>query len=669
MTIDEVLALRHPDGHRWSPDGSRLAFLWHEGGANQLWVADVASGELKRCSEGTATVSDFDWRPGSDTLVYAQGDDIWVLEPGRGPRRITETPGREGLPRWSPDGSLVAFVREGGIWLWRPADGYTRALELPGRVAPDAHAPGYRWSPDGKAIAFAFIDGERRDLGVVCLETGRTVWRTRTDDPETHFVWLDGRRLYFTVTRDTNRRRDHYLMDLGPLLEHSRARVHEPGPAWPQPRLVHVEEERKGLLFAVEPQVSPAGDAVLLVLGHSGWDHLYVLDVASGALRQLTDGECEDVGHAYDLPRWSPDGRRVLFASNRTDPGHRQLWTVDAASGALTQLTDEPGTSATGIWSPDGRHIAYAYCGPYDPADLWLMEADGSAKRQLTRSLPATWTREKMIAPEHVTFASAGGWEIHGYLYRPPDLEPGRRYPALVWVHGGPIRQMRDGWHPMHSYAIFHAFTQYLCHRGYVSLCVNFRGGIGYGRAFEQGTYLSMAVDDAWDVVNAGRYLKSLPYVDPERVGVWGISYGGYMTLAVLTKHPDEFRVGVNLAGIWDEKLWVEWAERHYRNAAAYFVARLGGREEERPEVWHNASPRHWVHQMKAPLINLHGTRDEAVPFNQLDAIVKDCVEHGKTFETHYYPDEPHVFVSPKTWRDAFGKIERAFDRHLKGAG
>jgi dipeptidyl aminopeptidase/acylaminoacyl peptidase len=670
ITLEEVLHVRHPDAHRWSPAGGRLAFIWHDGGEDHLWIIETTTGVTFQLSSGTESVTDFDWHPRGDALAYAQGGDlwvVWVVAPDQAPVRITETPTKESAPRWSPAGGRLAFIRDGQLWIWRPEDGSSRAIDLPGRLLDDPRIPAYRWSPDGSAVAcmLARSPEAERELAVVSLDDGRVAWRTTVGEHQGHVQWMDATRLYYSATRNIQRRREHYLVDLTANLAGRGDGTAAPGA--PAARLLHVEQDEKGLMFAVEPQRSPDGAALLLVLRHTGWDHLFAIDVASGHIRQLTDGNCEDTGHAYDLPRWSADGRLILFASNRTDLGHRQLWELDVASGGLRQLTHSPGTATQGVWSPDGKWIAYQFCGPADPADLWLIDARGETPRRLTRSLPPSWTADKMVAPVHVTFPSARDWTIHGYLYAPPALVPGHRHPALVWVHGGPVRQMRDGWHPLHSYAIFHAFTLYLAHRGYVTLAVNFRGGIGYGVGFEQGTHLAIGVDDVADVVSAGRYLKTLPYVDPDRVGVWGISYGGHMTLSALTKHPDEFTVGVNIAGIWDESAWVRWAEREYRTAVGYFKARLGGAEDVRPDVWREASPRHWVAQMRAPLINFHGTKDEAVPFAQLDEIVKDCVAHGKEFETHYYPGEAHVFTHRRTWADAFPKIERAFDRYLNG--
>lgn len=678
LTLEEVLRVKHPDQHRWSPAGRWVAYLWHDWGDDHLWLADTATGAVAQVSRaGAGRVVEYAWHPRGDALAYVQGDDLWMLRPLAGglPVRVTDGALRPSGICWAPDGHALAFVREGTLWLWLPEPGTMRTLALPGRVVGGPQIPPLRWAADGRAIACALErpDGERR-VAVARTGDGRVVWQAPVGEPGGFFLWIDGGRFYYAATRDTNRRREHYLVDLRALLEDPGvAPTGGAGPAGSpgqaggtaRVRLLHVEVDPKGLLMPVEPQPSPDGRCLLFVLRHTGWDHLFLFDLDTGWMRQLTSGACEDLGHVYDVPQWSPDGRLVLFASNRTNPGHRQLWTVDVQRGSLARLTEAPGTAVEGRWAPDGEQIVYRFCGPQDAADLWLIGAQGGHPRRLTASLPQTWTADKMIAPAPVTFASAKGWTIHGYLYAPPHRAEGRRYPALVWVHGGPMRQMRDGWHPLHAYAIFHAFMLYLAHRGYVTLAVNFRGGIGYGVAFEQGTYLAIGVDDVADVVAAGEFLRTLPYVDAARVGVWGISYGGQMTLAALTKHPEAFALGINIAGVWDEAAWCRWAQRHYPTAAEYFRARLGGDETLHPEVWRQASPRHWVAQMRAPLVTFHGTQDEAVPLEQLDLLVADCVAHEKTFEAHHYPGEAHVFVHRATWADAFRKIERALARYL----
>lgn len=663
LTLDTALAVRFPGTHKWAPTSRALAFLWEDGGAQDLWWVTPEGGEPRRLSagEGDRRVTDFDWRPDGREIAYVEDGDLYLVDPEGGrPRRLMETPAKETCPRYSPDGARLAFERNGALWIHDLATGGQRQVEGPGKLYGET-APGpFSWAPDGDYLACAFRDEQGLELAVVRPD-GTEVWRSGDGLPKGPYGWAGPRRLWYWATRRDWTQRGLWVLDLpaGPADAGTAA-----ADARLRPRFLLAEEEPRGLSFPVEAVPSPGGDALCLVLGRTGWDHLYRVDLESGQVGQLTDGDCEDVGHAYCKPQWSPDGRTIAFSSNRVDPGHRHLFLVDVASGSLRQLTAGRATDAIPKWSPDGRWIAYCHTSPWEPNDLWVLEVATGRARQLTRSLPPAWGREQMVEPEHVTFEGAHGWTIHGYLYRPPGLRPGERVPALVWVHGGPVRQMRDGWHPLHGYAVFYAFHQYLAHQGFASLWVNYRSGIGYGRAFEQGNYHAMAVDECADVVAAGRFLKSLDFVDPARVGVWGISYGGYLTLAALTKHPDVFACGVNVAGIWDFDLWQAWASRRYPGGGGFFRARLGD-PAEHPEVWKNASPKHWVAAITRPSLHLHGTADEAVPFEQLDAIVRDLVAHEKPFETVYYPDETHVFTWRRTWKDAFPKVEAFFRRHL----
>jgi dipeptidyl aminopeptidase/acylaminoacyl peptidase len=383
-------------------------------------------------------------------------------------------------------------------------------------------------------------------------------------------------------------------------------------------------------------------------------------------MRQLVGGGHEDFAYAGDEPSWAPDSRRAAFSSSNGDLHERHIWIIDALTGAMSKKDSLPGTNGQPKWSPDGGKILFAHSDVYKNLDLWVMDAASSGDpRQITHSMPANWTPANISVPEHVTYKGAQDWEIHGFLTRPAGFDPSKKYPALVWVHGGPVRQMRQGFHPLHSYAVFHAFHQYLAQKGYVSLSINFRGGIGYGRTFRTGLYRKMGVDDVTDVVNAGMYLKSMPFVDADRVAVWGLSYGGYMTLHAMTQYPDVFAMGINVAGIWDFTQWTRWIQSRRGSQGGLFVTYFGGFPEESPELYRIGSPFTYAENLKNPLINVMGTADANVDFEQLDRIVLDCVRLGKTYEAYYYPKEVHMFRWRTTWADAFPKIEREFEKYL----
>ena len=296
--------------------------------------------------------------------------------------------------------------------------------------------------------------------------------------------------------------------------------------------------------------------------------------------------------------------------------GERHIFKHCLKTGTDTKVIGLEGTNSMAKLSSKGK-ICFVHCDQYRNMDIWVANPDGQNPVQVTFSMPEALTPEKQFVSEEVSFESAGGLTIYGYLMKPKNIAEGTKIPALVWVHGGPVRQMRPGWHPLRTYALFHGLNQYLVHRGYAVLSVNFRGGIGYGRDFRNALFHKMGVDDVADVVNAAKYLKSLPYVDPDRVGVWGISYGGYMTLHSLTQYPDVFKAGVNIAGIWDFIQWTKWADGHYGKGAGLFKAYLGGEPEDSPNCMLKLF-RLLRRQHDQTLLNLHGTADANVDFELL---------------------------------------------------
>lgn len=661
LTLEQVLAITYTSGHAWSPDGSRIGFIHDDGGRFLLRVAHVDSGEIVEASQGDDAVTEFGWGPGGE-LAYVHGGQVFLthgphLGTPAAPRMRLFAPAApvSGLA-WAPVGRALACVSGGRAWVIDLVGPSIRDLRVPGRARALYHEPPIVWAPDAGALAVGVVHGDRWDLAVVG-HAGNVVWQSETEELEGPAAWLRADRLLFARASADYTARQWWLLAME---DASTAGPREAGV-----RLVWTEREPEGLGASFAPQALPDGRGAVLVLRHEGWWHPYVLDTETGTVRTLSGGACEDVGHAVDLPRVSPDGREVVFSSNRANLGQRHLIAVDLESGAARPLTPGAGTSVEPAWSPDGRRIAFKHSTLYHAPEIWTVARDGGGMRRLVGAMPEGVHPERFPVPELVHTRGADDWEIPGYLLTPPrPLTPGRRHPALVYVHGGGMRQMREGFPPLEAYAFFYAVSLWLAGRGIVSYLVNYRGGIGYGKTFEQGNSGGLGVLECEDCVRAGEYVKTLPFVDPARVGVWGLSYGGWLTLASLVRSPETFALGINIAGIWDFDHWMAWAKEHYRPPYDYFLGRAGARARH-PEVWDAASPGRLVERLRAPLVNFHGTADEAVPFEQLDLIVRDCVAHGKQFETHYYPGESHLFTRRDTWRDALRKVEDALRRYL----
>jgi len=699
LTLNELLDVKYLGAWDWSPDDRWLAYLWDDGGKVDLWLVESAGGTPPRkLTSAKGRVSGFDWNPADGSLLVAMDKDLWLASPddiddgGGGGwfslQPLTQTRAVEAAPSWSPQGRVAAFVRDQTLWLYDFEAQVAREVAVNGTVAQLAFGPGpaLNWSPGGEMLCFRFMDEDKVVQIAVASPQGELLWQTaRRGKTAANADWLSEKDLFYGVSAQGGMAKDFYRVDLAfdsGAAEGARdyKAIGVPTPLHPRPELVYTARDAtgRGTARMLDFSIGPQGRRVLLHLEDDGWYHHYLLDVGSGKAQQLTFGQCEDLAHAGDAVAWSPDGARFIYASNRNSPRERHLWLYDLEAGAEVKLLEFPVTNAQPRWSHRGDRIVFTHCDVHRPLDLWVVDLPGGGFppelptlspqdcRQLTNSLPDTWTEAKYSLPQHITYKGALDWDIDGFLVKPKDFDAGKRYPALVWVHGGPIRQLRGSWHPLRSYALFYGFNQYLAHQGYVTLSINFRGGIGYGRDFRNALYHKMGVDDLEDVVKAGRYLKGLPFVDPDLVGVYGLSYGGYMTLHALTQYPDEFALGVNIAGIWDFAQWTRWIESRYGKQGGLFKTYFGGAPEESPELYSQGSPVTFKEGLKRPLINFHGTADANVDFAQMDRIVKDCIKMGKDYEAYYYPDEVHTFARRETWQDAFTKMVREFDRYLK---
>jgi dipeptidyl aminopeptidase/acylaminoacyl peptidase len=665
LTLDDVLDVDYPGAAEWSAHGRFLAAPVYEDDGQALQLVDTDTGDDWRVRPESGFVTEFAWapeaRPATCAVVTDGGETLLLDAADRTTRRLATAPDGDASLTWSNGGDRIALYRDGRPTVVSIPSGETRTVDAPERGPYLGESRMFAWSDDDDRLAYRFVDRETKQVGVVDVEAGDLVWRTANAASSSDPVWLADGRVVYDETEDHSTVRRLVAAD----------------PETGERTTLLTEEDREnGVVSQGSPRVSPDGTRLALCLPVDGWDHVHVVD-GDGERIQLTAGEFEDKGLADSVPRWLDDDR-LVFASNRNDPGQRHLFAVRARGehrGEVEPLVETQGSNVHPRPSPDGDRVAYVHADRTRSAELRVHSLDGdpaSAGTAVTTSEVAEWPVDP-VEPELVSVESSDGWEIPGYLLDPRDsaavADDATDLPAVIWVHGGPMRQMRDGWHPGRSYGLPYTFHQYLATRGYVGLCVNYRGGIGYGKEFRQG----IAEDpgsEMNDVVAAAEYLKRLDYVDEESVAIWGLSYGGYATLQILGTDPDVFTMGVNLAGVADRRVYEEWATHtKYPEAVSRLPHRLGGHPWEAPEAWDEASPVTHMDAVDAPLYNFHGTADRYVNFEQLDEVVDRLLDRdGETdavFEWEYYPDENHVFSERRTWERTLRQIVEAFENHL----
>jgi dipeptidyl aminopeptidase/acylaminoacyl peptidase len=660
-TVDEILRLHCPAQSAWSPDGSLLSCVWSGAGEEELHLLHIASGIIGTIERLPPLLGDdtsgakmwgsvqtaYEWWPDSSALLrVAKG--IWKYDLRTG-RHTRLTPGEEpeSHPSWSPDERRFAFRQGGRVACYDLATDSIVSFPVPGLVYE--FAPQLTWSPNGACVAVAFRRRDATgkpalrglDVAVVSLD-GRLIWASDTIGTIANPQWVDGDNLLFTRFNETRTVAEHVIVNV------------MTGDEW----VLLIEQEPRGIiadfvegLGARGPLIAPQQNEAVLVHPVDGWPHLHLLDLESGALRQLTQGECEDTS-----PLWSPDGKQIAYLSN----GHPSLsssgvWVLDRDTGESRCLVSLAGAKDELAWSPDGCSLSFLHAGPGEPPGLWMVHLDDlSCCRLAPSEMPeAVWTHD--VPPQEVWMQASDGRRVPGLLYTRPDL---RARPAIIWLHGGPGMQYFLGWPTDFGGCIHHAFHQLLTQEGYSILYLNYRGSTGYGMEHEQGNHLRIGVSELADVEGAARFLASLPQVASDQLCVAGRSYGGFVALCALARLPELFRLGVVIAGLGDLSGSLDDSGPDFWDDSTSFRWRLGWSREQHPQVWRAANILPDLERLRAPLLIFHGLQDQAVPVEQIYPVEQRCRELGKPCFARYYDGEDHVFSSKETWRDVFENIK-----------
>ncbi len=373
---------------------------------------------------------------------------------------------------------------------------------------------------------------------------------------------------------------------------------------------------------------------------------------AEAQARQLTSGE-----FGTGLPAWSPDGTRIAYhhsaAGNQME---RFISVVEVASGKSVAAVTTRGVNLEPAFSPDGTRLVFQRTDTENSLDLYVAPARaGAAITRLSDSMPAGLQKADLVTPAPVHFPSRlDKAPVPGTLMVPKNLDKSRKHPAIVWIHGSGSDQNFLGWHPG-SYRMYYSASVYLAQQGYVILTPDYRGSSGYSRNWATGVHMGLGVNDTADVAAGADYLKTLDYVDPDRIGVWGLSYGGFLTLQAMNTDPLLWRAGINVAGV------VDWATY----GAGYTTPRLGT-PVENPDIYKVSAPILHMEKLARPLMVLHGTNDRNVAFRDSLRLIDVLLKLGKDFEMGVYPGEIHFFRRAHILRDTWRRAEAFFDKHLK---
>jgi len=677
FSVGQVTTFPFPTELVTAPSGQRMAWVLEDHGVRNVWAAEGPSWTPRKLTAFTEDdgqeLTQLTFTADGNRLVFVRGGDHgsnWPSPGGIEPNPASGTT-RTGVDVWtvawtggggrllasgdqpapSPAGDRVAFIQGGQVSVVPLAPGGKASQLFFARGTSGDLA----WSPDGKTLAFVSRrPGGYSLLGLYTAPGAPIRWLATYTDRVSSPVWSpDGREIAY-VSQPGAGGPPETLLDQHPnpwSLKIVEVASGEARTVWSSPNTLLGSRPytQGGVNLAWG-----AGGRLVFVANLDGWPHLYSIAKTGGDPLLLTPGD-----FMVEFVTMSPDRRFIVYNANTgpdsSDDDRRHLFRVPVDQARPVELTRGTDLEWGPVVTGDGRFIALITSGPTRPPFPAVLPIDGGAPKLLgTDRLPADFPSKSLVVPEKVVIPSIDGTPIHTQLFKSAS-GPAKR-PAMVYVHGGPPRQMLLGFHYWHYYASDYAVNQYLASRGFVVVSVNYRLGIGYGDHFMQPEDAGPAgASEYQDVLAAAHYLANRPDVDPSRIGIWGGSYGGYLTALALARNSDLFAAGVDLHGVHD---WIADYGDYLRNMETRYE-KPADLQRALDVAW-KSSPVADIEKWRSPVLLIHGDDDRNVQVSQTVDLVQRLRAHGVRFEELLIPDEIHDFLRYATWQEV-GRAATAF--------
>ena len=655
-----------------------VAWLVNEQGKRNIFVARTPEWRGRQVTsfdkDDGQEIAELEWAHDGSYLLFVRGGDfenggenpnpglslkdpeqaIWRLNASGGP------PQKLALghsPQISPDGQTIIFIRKGQIFSVKAAGG--EATEI---IQQKGTQTDVRWAPDGSAFAFVSLRGDHSFIGLFTVADQQVRYLDASTDRDSEPAWApDSRRLVAlrisSVGRDDffSSRREGMPWSLR-VIDSKSGSGHEVFRALPgQGSVFHDIVARQQIFWT-------AGDRLVFPWERSGWNHLYSVPAAGGEAVEITagEGEVEHVAINSSL-------KTLYFSANFGDIDGRHLWKIPADDpGKMQALTSGDGIESAPEPVADSGAVALLNSNYREAAHASVLTGSTEPKELAPETVPANFPSNSLVRPQPVLISAADGMQIHGQLFLPKDDANHKKHPALVFFHGGSRRQMLLGFHYMYYYSNAYSLNQYLAEKGYIVLSVNYRSGIGYGLNFREAIhYGPQGASEFNDVIGAGLYLKSRADVDKERIGVWGGSYGGYLTALALSRASNLFSAGVDFHGVHD---WSTLRGYFSRGDMSGDPSDWQARQAA-ARIAFESSPMSSVDTWKSPVLLIHGDDDRNVDFAQTVMLVEALRKRQVPYQELIFPNEIHDFLLHQHWVDAYRATAEFFDRKFGGSG
>jgi dipeptidyl-peptidase-4 len=683
-------------GLTWTPDGKQVSYFELKGAGREakteLWVMDAATGERKllvaaekleailptntsRPTQATGLArrapAEYQWAPDGAAILF-QGPTAlaWFDSKSQAARTLVSGKAPIADPKISPDGRFVSFVREHNLWLVSVADSQERAVTRGGTeeirkgeldwVYPEELEikTAYWWSPDSSAIAYLEMDERKVSqypmvdfsspsgeaemerypaagganpvvrVFVISLNGGEP--RAMDIGAETDIYiprvsWLnDSKHLAIQRLNRTQMILDLLIADAA--TGKTRAALTEKDPYW-----INVSDD---LHFLKD------GKRFLWSSERSGYRHLYLYDLEGKQLGQITRGDWE----VTSLDAVDETKGLVYFTATEKSPLQRHLY-VAALGGGFTRVTKEEGTHAA-VFAPNASAFLDTYSNAAAPARQDVYRADGTRIASINENKVAELADYHLAPMEFLTVKSRDGVQLNASMIKPPDFNPQKKYPVLVYTYGGPHAQVvRNAW----GGATF-LWHELMAQKGYIIFSLDNRGSNARGHLFETPLHFRMGAQELSDQRDGVQYLKSLPYVYGNRIGIWGWSYGGHMTLHAMFEADDDFKAGFAGGPVTD------W--RYYDSI---YTERYLGLPQKNEKGYQDSSPVKYAAQLKGKLLIAHGTGDDNVHFANTLSVINDLIEAGKYVEVLPFPGRGHGVSDPAARRVLMKRVTQFF--------